>query len=161
MPTTQPTTQPAAPLTVQPTVVPPVGSSGSRVRACGARLPRRRGDRGAAAVEFLLTAPLLMLMCLLLIQWAVRAEAARVINAAAREGAVATASWDGTESAGRETALDYLADLDPQVTHRAATATRGPTAATVTVSGNVLSLIPGVDLHVSATATVPTERFVP
>jgi Flp pilus assembly protein TadG len=118
------------------------------------------GERGAAAVEFLLIAPVLFMTCLLLIQWAVRLEAERAVDAAAREGAVAAASWDGDESAGRQTALDYLHSLDPRLSNRSATAVRGAEESRVTVEGDVLSFLPLLDLHVSATATVPTERFV-
>jgi len=125
--------------------------------------PRRtragREEQGAAAVEFLLLAPLLLLITLLLIQWAIRLEAQRVVGAAAREGAVATGRWDGSEEIGRQTALDYLTSLDPQLQNRTARASLGRQQATVTVEADVLSLIPGIDLHVASTATVPTERF--
>ena len=119
-----------------------------------------RDQRGAAAVEFLMIAPLLMLLTLLTVQWAVRLEAQRAVDAAAREGAVAAARWDGDAAQGRSTALDYLAALVPQLTGPSAQVVRDAREARATVRGEVISLIPGVELTVTSTATAPVERFV-
>jgi len=134
-----------------------------RISGKNSKSPRHTngGEHGAAAVEFVLIAPVVLLVFLLLVQWAVRLEAERAVQAAAREGAVATARWDGTETTGRQTALDYLARLDPHLSNRSAQATREVDNAEVTVEGDVLSLIPFVDLRVHATAVTPVERFVP
>lgn len=120
----------------------------------------RRGQRGAAAVEVVLVAPVVLLTFLLLVQWAVKLQAERVADAAAREGAVAAAAWDGSAQAGQQAALEYLNELDPQMTGHTATASRGVASAQATVEGTVLSLLPGIDLHVSSTARAPVERFV-
>lgn len=122
-----------------------------------------RDERGAMAVEFLLLTPLLLLTLLLLIQWAVFMNAQRVAGAAAREGAVATGTFDGTETDGRRVAGDYLTRLDPSISDRHITATRTEETATVTVTGQVMQLVPLslFDLEVSQTAQVPVERFVP
>lgn len=114
-------------------------------------------------MEFLLLTPLLLLLLLLLIQWAVVMNAQRVAGAAAREGAVAAGTFDGTEADGQRVADDYLTRLDPSISDRHVTATRTDQTATVTVTGQVMQLVPlpWVDLDVTATAQVPVERFVP
>jgi len=120
----------------------------------------RRDERGAGAVEFVIVFPVLMLIFLLLVQWAVQLHSDRVVHAAAREGAVDAASWNGGEAAGRATADAYLDDLGSDLSNTSVEVRLGTTDATVTVSGDVPTLLPGVHTRVSATATVPIERFV-
>ncbi len=68
-------------------------------------------------------------------------------------------TWDGTEADGRQTAKDYLADSGSDLSNTNVTITLSPTEVTVTVSGDVMTLVPGMTKRVSATATVPRERF--
>ena len=123
--------------------------------------PRRRDERGAAAVEFLLAAPVLLLTFLLLVQWAVRLQAERAVHAAAREAAASAAAWDGSEAEGRRTGNAYVDELEPDLSDRSVDVTRGATTASATVEGDAPTLIPGLNLHVSATETAPVERFAP
>lgn len=104
--------------------------------------------------------PMLMLTFLLLVQWAVQLHSDRIVHAAAREAAVEAAAWDGGATAGRQTADAYLDDVGSDLSNTSVDVQIGPTEATVTVSGDVQSLLPGVHVRVSATATVPKERFV-
>jgi Flp pilus assembly protein TadG len=122
---------------------------------------RRRDERGAAAIEFLLTAPALLLTLLLLVQWAVRLEAERAVHSAAREAAASAAAWDGSEAEGRRAGNAYVDELEPDLSDRSVDVTRGATTAIATVEGNAPTLIPGLHLHVSATETAPVERFAP
>lgn len=103
--------------------------------------------------------PVLMLTFLLLVQWAVQEHSDRIVHAAAREAAVEAAAWDGGETAGQQTADSYLDDVGSDLSNTSVDVHMGSTDATVTVSGDVQSLLPGVHLRVSATATVPKERF--
>jgi Flp pilus assembly protein TadG len=119
----------------------------------------RREERGIAAPELLVVIPLVMLVLLMLVQWSVQLYNDRVVHAAAREAAVAAASWEGTEQAGRQTAADYLADSGNDLSHTSIRINMGATEVTVTVSGEVMTLVPGFTERVSATATVPRERF--
>jgi Flp pilus assembly protein TadG len=131
----------------------------NRLRSLRGRVLRRRDERGIAAPEFVIVMPVVMLIFLMLVQWSVQLYNDRIVHAAAREAAVDAASWDGTESAGRETADDYLADSGSDLSNTQVKITVGATEVTVTVSGDVMTLLPGFTKRVSATATVPRERF--
>lgn len=120
---------------------------------------RPRDERGAGAAEFVLVMPVVMLVLLTLVQWSVQLYNDRIVHAAAREGAVAAASWDGTEAAGRQTAQEYLADSGDDLSNTNVKITMSATEVTVTVAGDVVALVPGLSKRVSATATVPRERF--
>jgi len=131
----------------------------NRFRTLRGRVPRRRDERGIAAPEFVIVMPVVMLIFLMLVQWSVQLYNDRIVHAAAREAAVDAASWDGTESAGRQTAHEYLADSGSDLSNTEVKITVGATEVTVTVSGDVMTLLPGFTKRVSATATVPRERF--
>jgi Flp pilus assembly protein TadG len=120
---------------------------------------RRRDERGYAAPEFVLIMPVVMLIFLILAQWSVQLYNDRIVHAAAREAAVAAAAWDGTEADGRQTVNDYFDDSGSDLSNTNITIDVGPTQVTVTVSGDVLTLVPGMTTRVTATATVPRERF--
>ena len=130
-----------------------------RLRPLRGPLPRRRDERGIAAPEFLVVMPLVMLIFLMLVQWSVQLYNDRIVHAAAREAAVDAASWEGTEDAGRQTANEYLADSGSDLSNTSVKINVGATEVTVTVSGEVMTLLPGFTKRVSATATVPRERF--
>ena len=124
------------------------------------RVLRRRDERGIAAPEFVVVMPLVVLIFLMLVQWSVQLYNDRIVHAAAREAAVDAASWEGTEDAGRQTANEYLADSGSDLSNTVIKITVGATEVTVTVSGDVMTLLPGFTKRVSATATVPREGFV-
>ena len=131
----------------------------NRLRSLRGRLLRRRDERGIGAPEFVVVMPLVMLIFLMLVQWSVQLYNDRIVHAAAREAAVDAASWEGTESAGRQTADEYLADAGSDLSNTSIKINVGATEVTVTVSGEVMTLVPGFTKRVSATATVPRERF--
>ena len=131
----------------------------NRLRSLRGRLLRRRDERGIGAPEFVVVMPLVMLIFLMLVQWSVQLYNDRIVHAAAREAAVDAASWEGTESAGRQTADEYLADAGSDLSNTSIKINVGATEVTVTVSGEVMTLLPGFTKRVSATATVPRERF--
>ena len=130
-----------------------------RLRSLRGRVQRRRDERGIAAPEFVVVMPLMMLIFLMLVQWSVQLYNDRIVHAAAREAAVDAASWEGTEDAGRQTANEYLADSGSDLSNTSVKINVGATEVTVTVSGEVMTLLPGFTKRVSATATVPRERF--
>jgi Flp pilus assembly protein TadG len=129
-----------------------------RVRA---RRRRRRDERGASGVEFLIMATALFGLFTILVQFGINLHAQRVAEAAAREGAVEAARFDGTEGAGSRTAKEYVTeDGSPAVTASTVSASRSGTQATVTVTVEVVSIMPWLDDPITSTATVPVERFV-
>jgi Flp pilus assembly protein TadG len=120
---------------------------------------RRRDELGAAGVEFLIMAVTLFLLFTTLVQYGIRFHAQRVAEAAAREGAMATARWDGSTAAGRSRAQGYIDDGKPAVLGGQISASRSPTQASATVTVQVPSLMPWLDEPVTSRATAPVERF--
>lgn len=128
-------------------------------RPLRSRALRRRDERGLAAPELVVIMPLVMLIFLTLVQWSVQLYNDRIVHAAAREAAVDAAAWEGTEADGRQTANEYLEDSGSDLSNTDVDVSVGATEVTVTVSGDVMTLLPGFTKRVSATATVPRERF--
>jgi Flp pilus assembly protein TadG len=117
-------------------------------------------EQGAMAIEFLLVIGMLIVVFLLMLQYAVKAHAQRVAAAAAEEGLAAAASYDGTAQEGERTAKDYLTHLGPGLAHSSVAATRNPTTASVSITGDVDQLIPFLDITVHVHVQGPVEHFV-
>ena len=126
-----------------------------------ARLRRRRDERGASGVEFLVMATVLIGLFTILVQFGINFHAQRVAEAAAREGAVEAARWDGSAGAGSRTAKEYVTeDGAPAVTGSTVSASRSGTQARVTVTVEVVSIMGWLDDPIASTAIAPVERFV-
>jgi Flp pilus assembly protein TadG len=69
-----------------------------------------RGDRGSAAVEFVLVAPLLMVLAIAVVQLALALHVRATLTAAAAEGARAASLAGADPSAGVVRARELLAD---------------------------------------------------
>ena len=96
-----------------------------------------------------------------LVQYGIRFHAQRVADAAAREGAVAAARFDGTEGAVSCTAKEWVNDDGkPAVTGSSVSVSRSATEARVTVTVEVVTLAPWLGGSITSTATAPVERFV-
>ena len=121
---------------------------------------RRRGQQGAIAIEFMLILSMLVVVFLVMLQYAVRAHAHRIVTAAAEEGLAAAAAYDGSAEEGRRTAQRYVDDLGPGVQNAVVTASRSVDTARVTVRGEVEELVPFLTVRVSAEVEGPVERFV-
>ena len=120
-----------------------------------------RDERGVVAIEFMLVISMLVVIFLLMLQYAVRAHAERIAAAAAEEGLAAASSYDGSAAEGERAAGDYLSRLTPGLTAASVEASRDPTTATVTVRGQVEQLIPFLPVAVRVHVEGPVERFVP
>jgi Flp pilus assembly protein TadG len=125
---------------------------------------RRRGsnrDQGASTLEFVLTMPLLLLFLMMTVQFALVAHAQSGAQAAADEGAAEARAFSGSTGRAEARAEQYVSELAGRMfTSHSVTARRGPTEASVTVTGAVISLVPGFNPTVSQTSTGPVERFV-
>lgn len=124
-------------------------TSSSRARECG-----------SASIELVILLPVLFAVMFLGMQAALYYHARTVAIAAAQEGARATGSELGSEADGAQAARAFVAgaggdDVLPDLT---VTAHRTVTVATVTVRGTSLSVIPGWNLVVRQSASVPVER---
>ena len=124
------------------------------------RVRWRRSERGAIGVEFMLIISMLIVVFLVMLQYAVRAHAHRIVTAAAEEGLAAAAAYDGSAEKGRRTARRYVKDLGPGVENAVVTASRSAETARVTVKGEVEEFVPFLTVEVSAEVEGPVERFV-
>ena len=121
---------------------------------------RSRGEHGAIAVEFLFVMSMLLVVFLLMLQYAVRAHAEHVASAAAREGLAAATAYDGSAAEGQQTAQRYLTRLGPGLHDASVSARRDPEVAVVTVSGAAQQFIPFLTVDVRVRVEGPVERFV-
>ncbi|MGN6574973.1 MAG: TadE/TadG family type IV pilus assembly protein [Nocardioides sp.] len=123
------------------------------------RVRRIRDERGALSIEFLLVMSTLMLVFLLMLQYAMQAHAHRVAQAAAEEALAAASAYDGSAASGEDAGNHYLADLGSlSGTH--VTVTRTGDAAAATVTGDGQQVLPFVPVHVSVHLEGPIEHFV-
>ncbi|MFT7837732.1 TadE/TadG family type IV pilus assembly protein [Saccharothrix sp. BKS2] len=121
-----------------------------------------RGERGSVGAELVIATPLLVLMLLAIVQFALWSHATHIAQAAAAQGLAATRAQHGTTAAGTASArriLDRLAG--GPLRGAAVTADRGATSASVRVTGTATPVVPFLRLPVHAEADGPVERFVP
>jgi Flp pilus assembly protein TadG len=133
------------------------GASGStRLRSSG----RFSGDE-RGSVELVIATPLLLLLILLVVQFAIYEHASEVAQSAASEALAVTRTVGGTTDSGQteaQTILNSLARgslIDPRVS-----VTRSSTTAQVIVTGTAEGVIPLIHLPVKAISSGPLERFV-
>src|SRR5215208_8070252 len=111
---------------------------------------RIRSERGAVSLgQAVVIAPVLLFGLMLIVQAGLYFHARNVAEQAAQEGAAEARSFDGNEASARQRALQYLGILgDRALTNREVSVSRGPQTATVTISGDVISLVPFVSWSV-------------
>jgi Flp pilus assembly protein TadG len=106
--------------------------------------------------------PALIALITLVVQFAIWEHAEHVAQAAAQDGAQAARLFGATAAAGEARAKEVLAQtgsrivLDPQVA-----ANRDANLARIDISGSAPRLLPGLGLHVHASAAGPVEAFRP
>lgn len=121
---------------------------------------RVKDERGEATTEMVLVTPVLLLLIAFVIQFALWYHASHVVSAAAQEGVRATRAYGGTVEAGRERAERFLAETGPKVVvGPEVMVSRDTERASVEIRGRAPSLVPGLQLSVTATADSPTERL--
>jgi Flp pilus assembly protein TadG len=126
-------------------------------RRCAAH--KVRDDRGSA--ELVVATPLLLLLILAVVQFAVYEHASEVAQAAASQALASTRVVGGTTTSGQSEARALLASIgrsvliDPEIS-----VTRDATSARVTVTGTAEEVVPLIHLSVTATSSGPIERFV-
>ncbi|HWL41770.1 MAG TPA: TadE/TadG family type IV pilus assembly protein [Ilumatobacter sp.] len=124
-------------------------------------MARWRDDRGSASVEFVLCAAAVVLLFLLVIQVGVWYHSRAVAQTAARHGLDHVRTLNGSTDAGVAAANEFLDQAGGGLSSRDVSATRDIEESTVTVTGNVVSILPGVSFNVSVTVNAPTERIEP
>ena len=121
---------------------------------------RPRDERGVLSIEFLAIIGALTIVFLVMLQYAVKAHAHRVAEAAAEEALAAAAAYNGSAGSGETAADHYLDDIESDLSDPQVTVTRNASTAAVTVKGDVQPFIPFLSAHVSVHMEGPVERFV-
>lgn len=135
-----------------------------RLPASGLGRLRRvlRADCGSVSAELVIATPLLLLMVLAIVQFALWSHATHIAQAAASQGLATARVQDATAAQGDAAARRLLDQLGrgPLTTTRI-DVTRSGDAVVIRVSGQASAVIPFLHLPVHAEAVGPVERFVP
>lgn len=124
------------------------------------RYGSRGNERGSATAELVIATPLLLLLILGIVQFALWEHATHVAQSTAQQGLAAGRIQGGSDQAATAEAKSVLSQLgsgvlvDPKVS-----ATRGAVTTTVVVTGKAEGILPFLSLPVRSVATGPTERF--
>ena len=106
--------------------------------------------------------PLLLLLLLMIVQFALWAHATHVAQAAAAQGLAASRVVGGTAAAGSASAQQLLGELDNgPLTHASVSSVRDARTATITITGEASPVLPFLHLPVRAHSTGPLEVFRP
>jgi Flp pilus assembly protein TadG len=123
---------------------------------------QRSPEGGSATLEMVLATPLLLLLLLAIVQFALWQHAIHIADAAAQEGARAARLHGGTAHGGAARTAEFLAQLSPTIlTHPQIVARRDANTARVQVTGQALMLIPGLHLPVRVASQGEVEAFRP
>lgn len=125
------------------------------------RLQGRGDERGSSTVEFVACSALMVMLLLVIVQFALYFHLRAVAQTAARQGLDHVRVVDGSTDAGINATNDFLDQGGQSLQDRGVTAERSAVASSMSVSGTVVSVIPGLNLHVEVTVDAPTERVTP
>lgn len=125
---------------------------------------RRRGrqlrDRGAATTELVLVVPLLMLLLLCIVQFALALHAQHIAQTAASRALAAARAQDASSGAGGARAAATLRLLGGRVLkHPTVNVSRGAEMVEAHVEGEVAVVVPGLHLRVAGHVAGPRERW--
>jgi Flp pilus assembly protein TadG len=143
-------------------------ASGAMVPPDASRKHRRRAvwravlgdERGAVSAELVIATPLLLLLIMGVIQFALWEHAEHIATAVAQQGVAVGRLQNESAAAGQQQAQSVLDQLGPSVlTGTTITATRTEQMTTVTVTGHAESIIGLFSLPVKATAAGSTENY--
>lgn len=103
----------------------------------------------------------MILLLLMVVQIGVWYHTRAVAQTAARHGLDHVRTVDGSTGAGIDAASEFLAQAGNGLRDPAVNASRTAEVSSVSVSGNVVSVLPGFGFTVSVTVDAPTERIEP
>ena len=119
-----------------------------------------RDERGAVSAELVIATPLLLLLIMGVIQFALWEHAEHLAAAVAQQGVAVGRLQGESAQAGEQQAQTVLDQLGSSVlTGAKVVATRTNLATTVTVTGHAESIVGLFTLPVRATASGPTETY--
>jgi Flp pilus assembly protein TadG len=118
-------------------------------------------ERGAATVEAVVVFPVLLLLVMVVFQFALWYHASALATAAAQDGARAARAEGATAQAGLDRANALLDQTGRSIVQgRRVLVSRTAATARVEVRGTCIPLVPGLRLPIDAVAESSTERFV-
>jgi Flp pilus assembly protein TadG len=128
-------------------------------RARSSTVTRRQG--GSVSTELVVATPLLLLLVMVVVQFALWEHAQHIAEAAAQRGAEMARVERGTDAQGRTTAQTAIAQLGSSLlVNPLVSVARTGDVVTVSVSASAEAVVPFLSLPVHATAAGPVERFV-
>jgi hypothetical protein len=124
---------------------------------------RRCGDeRGSVSTELVIATPLLLLLILAIVQFALWQHANHVARTVAQQSVAAARVDGGSVGTGQDEARSVLGQIGTaELRNAQISTTRDNDTTTVTVTGESSSVLPFFHLPVRAVATGPTEHFRP
>lgn len=133
-------------------------------RQSGSRRPPlqwgRSSERGSVSIQMVVLMPLLFGIVFVAMQAALYYYAATVAGAAAQDGArVAAAHGSGGTGAGTTAASSALDQSRGSLSNYQVTGSASVGGPTITVSGETLSVVPGMVFTVTRSATLPWEEL--
>lgn len=122
---------------------------------------RHRNERGSVSIQMVLLMPALFMLLFLGLQAGLYYHARSVAIAAAQEGAREAGSQNGSQASGIAAAQQFLSQAGGPgvIVNTTVSGSRTVTTATVTVTGDSMSVIPGIHVWINQSATVPVERL--
>ena len=131
--------------------------AGTRTRP---RTPATDTDRGSSTLGAILVIPVMILLTMLVLQFAMLWHGKHVAAAVAQTGVQGAAGYRSSAAEGQAQAEGYLADVAPNLLRDATvTVDRGTGTVTARVSARIPSVLPFTDFDVQETVTGPVERF--
>ncbi|MEJ7833260.1 MAG: TadE/TadG family type IV pilus assembly protein [Nocardioides sp.] len=121
----------------------------------------RRDERGSVSIQMMILMPVMFLVMFTGMQAALYYHARAIAIAAAQEGAREAGSENGSRDSGAGAARDFISQAggSDALTSSSVSGSRSATTATVTVTGQSLSVIPGWKVTITQSSSVPVERL--
>ncbi|MFC7546440.1 TadE/TadG family type IV pilus assembly protein [Plantactinospora sp. GCM10030261] len=116
-------------------------------------------DRGATPVELAILLPTILILLIVSIQAASYFLARTLAFNAAQLAVNSARPYTGSKADGEESAHAFISAAPGWLTGAEVSVERTDTEATAVVTGQVLSLLPGIEITVQQTAHGPVERF--
>lgn len=130
----------------------------------GSRRRRRRifadPDRGSVTTEAVIIVPVVVILTMVIVQFVLVWHGRHVAQAAAQTAARSAASYQSAAAIGRRDADAYLQQVAPNLLpDRDVQVDRTATTVTVSVTADVLTVIPFGSFSVQEKASAPVEAF--
>lgn len=117
-------------------------------------------DRGSTVAEAVIIVPVMVLLTLVVVQFVLLWHGRHVAQAAAQSAARSAAVYRADPGVGQADGLAYLGQVAPNLLPAAAVSvSRTATAVDVTVTADVLTVIPFASVTVNESASAPVEAF--